>query len=54
MKKDRRWLNSILVASEQPMPALPWQRGTPARVQAPQPEGRVRHPAKIADSAQAR
>ncbi|MEF3048389.1 hypothetical protein [Pseudotabrizicola sp. L79] len=27
MKKERRWLKSVIAASLQPQPALPWQRG---------------------------
>ena len=31
MKKERRWLKSVLAASLDPLPALPWQRGTRKR-----------------------
>ncbi len=37
MKKERRWLKSIVTASTADMPALPWQRGKrrkPAAVKA--------------------
>lgn len=27
MKKERRWLKSVLAASLEAQPALPWQRG---------------------------
>lgn len=27
MKKERRWLKSVIAASLEPQPALPWQRG---------------------------
>jgi hypothetical protein len=27
MKKDRRWLKSVISASAEPQPTLPWQRG---------------------------
>lgn len=27
MKKERRWLKSVLAASVEVQPALPWQRG---------------------------
>ena len=27
MKKDRRWLKSVIAASLEPQIALPWQRG---------------------------
>ncbi|MDR0809161.1 MAG: hypothetical protein LBE86_08570 [Gemmobacter sp.] len=47
MKKERRWLKSVIAASEQPLPALPWTRGvrrrpavlkgTAAKVQLPMP-----------------
>ncbi len=38
MKKERRWLKSVIAASEQPHPALPWARGArrkPAALKAP-------------------
>lgn len=38
MKKERRWLKSVIAASEQPQPALPWTRGArrkPAALTAP-------------------
>jgi len=28
MKKERRWLKSVLAASAEPQIAMPWQRGT--------------------------
>lgn len=28
MKKDRRWLKSVIAASLEPQVALPWQRAT--------------------------
>lgn len=28
MKKDRRWLKSVIAASLEPTVALPWQRGS--------------------------
>lgn len=34
MKKERRWLKSVLAASLEPQPALPWQRGTRRRPEA--------------------
>lgn len=30
MKKERRWLKSVIETSRQPMPALPWQRSAQA------------------------
>ncbi|MGL5011344.1 MAG: hypothetical protein ACRC6I_15805 [Paracoccaceae bacterium] len=27
MKKERRWLKSVLAASAAPVPAMPWSRG---------------------------
>lgn len=27
MKKERRWLKSVIAASENTQPAMPWQRG---------------------------
>lgn len=27
MKKERRWLKSVLAASAEPQVAMPWQRG---------------------------
>lgn len=40
MKKERRWLKSILAASLEPQVALPWQRGArrkPASLKAATP-----------------
>lgn len=37
MKKERRWLKSVIAASLEPMPALPWQRGTRRRPEALKP-----------------
>ena len=34
MKKERRWLKSVLAASLEQQPALPWQRGTRRRPEA--------------------
>jgi hypothetical protein len=34
MKKERRWLKSVLAASLEPQPTLPWQRGTRRRPEA--------------------
>ena len=34
MKKERRWLKSVIAASLDPMPTLPWQRGTRRRPEA--------------------
>ncbi|MBU9698051.1 hypothetical protein GU927_009325 [Rhodobacteraceae bacterium HSP-20] len=34
MKKERRWLKSVLAASLDPTPALPWQRGSRRRPEA--------------------
>lgn len=31
MKKERRWLKSVLAASLDAQPALPWQRGNRRR-----------------------
>lgn len=28
MKKERRWLKSVIETSRQPIPALPWQRAS--------------------------
>lgn len=30
MPTQRRWLQSVIAAAAQPMPALPWERGTAA------------------------
>ncbi|MEY4982203.1 MAG: hypothetical protein RIR62_469 [Pseudomonadota bacterium] len=44
MKKERRWLKSVIAASLEPQVALPWQRGNRRRpaamkpVAAPQPK----------------
>ena len=37
MKKERRWLKSVLAASLEPVPALPWQRGARRRPEAVKP-----------------
>lgn len=37
MTKDRRWLNSAITASAQPLPALPWLRATRRRPQTVKP-----------------
>ena len=37
MKKERRWLKSVLAASLEPTPALPWQRGSRRRPEAVKP-----------------
>lgn len=48
MTKQRRWLKSVLAASTQPVPALPWARGnrsaaaSAAPKAAPQPARPVR------------
>jgi hypothetical protein len=34
MKKERRWLKSVIAASLEQQPALPWQRGTRRRPEA--------------------
>mgnify|MGYP006194984177 FL=1 len=34
MKKERRWLKSVLAASLEQQPALPWQRGNRRRPEA--------------------
>ena len=34
MKKERRWLKSVIAASLEPQPALPWQRGARRRPEA--------------------
>jgi hypothetical protein len=34
MKKDRRWMKSALAAAAEPLPALPWARGTRRRPEA--------------------
>jgi hypothetical protein len=43
MKQERRWLKSVLEASREPLPALPWARGErrkPAALQTPRaPQG---------------
>ena len=31
MKKERRWIKSVIAASLEAQPALPWQRGTRRR-----------------------
>lgn len=55
MKTERRWLKSVLAASLDPQPALPWQRSTrrrPAALQqaaAPVPRPQVvRRPTAMA------
>lgn len=37
MKKDRRWMKSVLAAAAEPVPALPWTRGTRRRPAAMKP-----------------
>lgn len=37
MKKERRWLKSVIAASLEPQPALPWQRGNRRRPEAMKP-----------------
>lgn len=37
MKKERRWLKSVIAASLEPQPALPWQRGSRRRPEAVKP-----------------
>ncbi|MDE3123712.1 MAG: hypothetical protein KGK00_18225 [Paracoccaceae bacterium] len=39
MKKERRWLKSVIETSRQPMPALPWQRAV--RASAPSAPRRI-------------
>ncbi|WP_158241755.1 hypothetical protein [Tabrizicola sp. TH137] len=34
MKKERRWLKSVIAASLDAQPALPWQRGSRRRPEA--------------------
>lgn len=34
MKKERRWLKSVIAASLEPQIALPWQRGQRSRPEA--------------------
>lgn len=34
MKKERRWIKSVIAASLEPQPALPWQRTTRRRPEA--------------------
>lgn len=34
MKKERRWIKSIIAASTEAQPTLPWARGTRRRPQA--------------------
>ncbi len=34
IKKERRWLKSVLAASESPEVAMPWQRGARRKPQA--------------------
>lgn len=44
MKKERRWLKSVIAASETAQPAMPWQRGArrkPAAVKATTPAPRA-------------
>lgn len=31
MKPQRRWLQSVIAASNEPLPALPWERGNRRR-----------------------
>ncbi|MDT8857046.1 hypothetical protein RNZ50_18815 [Paracoccaceae bacterium Fryx2] len=38
MKKERRWLKSVLAASTEAQVALPWQRSTRRRPEAMKPE----------------
>jgi hypothetical protein len=37
MKKERRWLKSIIAASLEPQVALPWQRSTRRKPEAMKP-----------------
>ena len=34
MKQERRWLKSVIVASNAPMPSMPWDRGARRRPEA--------------------
>jgi hypothetical protein len=53
IKTERRWLRSVIAASAQPLPALPWARGVrnphrAATVLIPQPALPQRRPALAA------
>jgi len=48
MKKERRWLKSVIAASLEPQPALPWQRGTRRRPEAAKPAPSPMKPRAIA------
>ena len=38
MKKDRRWMKSVIAASNEVQVTLPWARGTRRRPEAVKPE----------------
>ena len=48
MKKERRWLKSVIAASLEPQPALPWQRSTRRRPEAVKPAPTPMKPRAIA------
>ena len=41
MKKDRRWLKSVIAASNEVQVTLPWGRGTRRRPDAMKPAGKA-------------
>lgn len=40
MQTKRRWLKSVIVAAQQPMPALPWERKRQAQATTATPDTR--------------
>lgn len=48
MKKERRWMKSILAASAEPVAGLPWQRQSRRMPQALKPAARVQKAAAAA------
>ena len=55
MKKDRRWMKSILAAAQEPQAALPWARGSRRRPEAMKSESlRSVEPAKAPTAVAAR
>lgn len=48
MTKQRRWLKSVLAASTQPVPALPWARGNRSAATAPKAAPQPARPVRAA------
>lgn len=48
MKKERRWLKSVIAASLDAQPALPWQRGNRRRPAALKPAAAPMKPRAMA------